>query len=207
MKGRLWTLAGLLAPICYTAAVVAGGVLTPGYSHVRDPISSLTQTGAPRIPVVAALFTAYNWLLLIFASGLWWDMGRGGRRLAVSGALALIAVGLSGVLMYWFTQDPIGTPATVRGIGHFVLAGVEALGTIIGVLLCGLGFRSVPGLSGLRTYSIVSAAIIFVSGGVGTATLTFNPYFGIFERVTIFTFMIWVFLLSLRLTSPASAGT
>ena len=196
---RLWILAGILAPIAYTAAVITGGALMPGYSHVRDPISSLTQTGAPVIPVVVGLFTAYSWLLLVFAAGLWLRWRRRGHRLAAAGTLALVAVALAGALMYWFAQDPIGAPLTTRGLGHLILAGVAALGTIVGVLLSGLGFRRISGLASLRAYSVASAALIFVSGGIGTATLSFNPYFGVFERVTIFTFIIWTLVVALRL--------
>jgi hypothetical membrane protein len=205
MSKRLWIPAGLLAPICYAAAVILGGALMPGYSHLRDAISSLTETGAPVIPAVNALFIAYNWLILIFAAGLWLQMRRQGHRLAAAGALALVAVGLSGVLMFWFTQDPIGAPLTWHGIGHFVLAAVEALGTIAACLLCGLGFRQVSGLNSLRTYSVVSALVIFISGGANTATISFNPYFGLVERVTIFTYIVWTFVVALRLTARRAA--
>lgn len=203
-----WSITGLLAAIAYTAAVVLGGALTPGYSHARDAISSLTQTGSTVIPVVVGLFAAYNALLLLFAAGLWAHLRRWGHRQAALGALALVVVGLAGVLMFWFTQDPVGTPLTVRGLGHFVLAGFQALGTITGILLCGLNFRRIPGLGSLRGYSVVTAVVILLSGGIGTPTMSMNPYFGIVERVIIFSFILWIFVVSLRLTvgEPAKAN-
>lgn len=39
---KFWTLCGMLSPGFYVGSVIAGGALRPGYSHVRDPISSLS---------------------------------------------------------------------------------------------------------------------------------------------------------------------
>ncbi|KAJ4462919.1 hypothetical protein PAPYR_134 [Paratrimastix pyriformis] len=192
----VWNIAGILAPICYTVAVLLGGALTPGYSHLRHPISSLTQTGAVGIASVHALFFAYNLLMMVFSAGFWLRMRKTGRKMAAGGFLLLLAVGLAGVLMFWFTQDPIGAPLTFRGLGHLVLAGVEAFGTMAGCILCGLGIRNVPGCSTLSTFSIVSALVIFVSGGANVATIGINPYFGLVERLTIFTFLIWMFVMA-----------
>jgi len=202
---RLWLVCGVLAPVFYVATVIIGGAITPDYSHVRDAISSLTETGAPEIPLIQIGFALYNWSLLAFSLGLMFAMWKAGSRSMVISAGMLMLVGLAGVLMSWFTQDPVGTPLTVRGIGHFVLAGIEALGTIIGILLFGLGSRRISGLAPLRLYSLLSAAVVFISGGISSATLAFNPYFGVFERITIGTFMLWLFVVSTRLLRLSGA--
>lgn len=51
MKSRsIWqviAISGALSAVVYLAHVVAGGLLWPGYSHIRQMISDLTGDGAP----------------------------------------------------------------------------------------------------------------------------------------------------------------
>jgi len=44
---RILLLSGALAALAYAAHVVIGGLLWAGYSHLMQPISDLTATGAP----------------------------------------------------------------------------------------------------------------------------------------------------------------
>jgi len=46
-------------------------------------------------------------------------------------------------------------------------------------------------------YSYVTAILIFISGGAGAASIANNGSIGgLFDRITIFLFMIWVITLS-----------
>ena len=44
---RIFAFGGMLGPVLYTLIWVLGGILQPGYSHVRDDVSSLMAVGAP----------------------------------------------------------------------------------------------------------------------------------------------------------------
>ena len=53
------TFAGLLgvaAAVIYVGAVIVGGWLTPGYSHVAHSISELTTAGAPYRDILNLIF-------------------------------------------------------------------------------------------------------------------------------------------------------
>ncbi len=94
-----------------------------------------------------------------------------------------------------FPQDPGGIPTTFAGSMHLIMAGVASLGTIMGVLMLGLWFKNFSELNGLVAYSIVSAAVIFISGGLTAAAMANNfPFFGILERITIGAFILWLFV-------------
>jgi len=97
-------------------------------------------------------------------------------------------------------MDARGTQTTILGIGHLVLSGFCALFSILPPLFAGIGFKKIPKLQRLTTYSIISSLIIFISGGI-TAAGAANQfkYFGIVERITIGTYIIWILIISLHI--------
>jgi len=58
MTRLLWL--GVAAAALYVAIVEIGAELTPGYSHVAQPVSSLYQTGAVLGVPIAVAFGVYN---------------------------------------------------------------------------------------------------------------------------------------------------
>jgi len=80
------------------------------------------------------------------------------------------------------------------------MAGVASLGTMLAVLFLALWFRNMPGLNGYFAYSVISVAIIFVSGGLTAAALAnHSMLFGMIERITIFTFVLWMFVIGRKM--------
>ena len=99
-----------------------------------------------------------------------------------------------------FAQEPGGTATTFAGIMHFVMAGLASLGTMVALLGMGLWFRNIPELKSYVLYSIISVTIIFVSGGSSVpAMANHSPLFGLIERITIGTFILWVFMIGLKM--------
>ena len=96
----------MFAPFVYIGAVILGGLLRPGYSHIAHAISELIATGAPNTALLNPLFTLYNILLATFGSGLLRTVktypGERGTHSGCWGALALVIVGILGVLMNVF---------------------------------------------------------------------------------------------------------
>lgn len=99
-----------------------------------------------------------------------------------------------------FPQDPGGTPATFAGTMHLIMAGVASLGTMVGIVFLAFWFRNFSTLKHYVTYSWISVAIIFISGGLSAAAMAnHHPLFGLIERVTIGTFILWLFVISSRM--------
>ena len=212
MRRKILLGCGLLAPPVYVGAVVIGGLLRPGYSHMAHAISELIAANAPNTALLVALFTLYDLLLAAFGVGLLLAVhacpATRSRRSGSWGALTLVVIGVLGVLMnLFFPQDPGGPPVTATGTVHVVLAGVLSLGTMLAMVCSGLWFRQMPGLLVYWRYSLISLAILFVSGGLGAAAIaTGSPFLGLVERVTIGAFIQWVFVIALALSVPHPAG-
>lgn len=196
-------LCGTYAVVVYVGTVILGGIIRPGYSHLADAISELVADGAPNRFLLSSLFLIYNVLLIAFGIGLFLevkDRSRG-RRSGFIGSLALIMVGLAGISMELaFPQDPGGTPATFAGTMHLVMAGVASLGTMVAIVFLAFWFRNFSALKHYVIYSLICVTIIFISGGLSaTAMANQHPLFGLIERVTIGTFILWLFVISRRM--------
>lgn len=200
---KLLMLCGTIAAVIYAGTVILGALIRPGYSHLADAISELVAYGAPNRFLLSSLFLIYNLLLVAFGIGLFLevkDRSRG-RRSGFMGSQALILVGLAGLSMELaFPQDPGGTPATFAGMMHLVMAGVASLGTMVAIVFLAFWFRNFSALKHYVTYSWISVAIILISGGLSVAAMAnYHPLFGLIERVTIGTFILWLFVISRRM--------
>jgi hypothetical protein len=206
---------GLLAVGLYVGATILGGLLDSGYSHLRDPISTLTQTGAPHRTLLAVLYVAYNVALGWFAVAMYRSTGSA-RLLKV--AAVLFAVGaVSGIgQVTFFVQDPEGSPVTADGATHIALAGVSSLLTVACTVLYGIALRHDPVWRPISRASFIATALIVVTGPV-TALSVGSSLMGLFERVTIGCFIGWVLVVSVfalragrqdaSLVTGAAAGT
>ncbi len=209
MKRNWLMVCGILAPVVYVAAVILGGALRPGYDHLTEPVSELTAAGAPNKGLLDIFFLVYNLLVIAFAVGLFRKAAASSRS-RVGGmvaGVALMAAGAAGVLLQlFFPQDPGGAQAAVTTTGtfHIVFAGVAALGSMIATLSAALWFRKQPEFKGYATYSLVTFAVMFVSGGFGAAAATGGfTLFGLVERITIGSLIQWLFVVALKLSAES----
>jgi hypothetical protein len=206
MRTNPWLFAGVFAPLVYAAAVILGGRLTPGYSHLAHPISALSMAGAPAAAVLDPIFTVYNALMVVFAFAL----GRAfrGRGLVLGlGAPVLVAlIGLTGILMNVYPMDPIGTPLTDAGRVHIWLAAIASVASMLAVLVVALPLRRDPQWRRFGGYALISMIVILASGAFAAlAAARASPVMGLWERVTIGAFLQWVLVLALLLL--ARGGT
>jgi hypothetical protein len=198
-RPNIWLIGGLLAPLVYVAAVVVGGILTPGYSHVAGPVGALTMPGAPAALVLIPLFALYNALLIAFAFTVRDVLRAEGVRLGLGAPTALAVAALLGALMLLYPIDPVGAPSTETGRMHLWFAAVASFATMLAVLSIAGAF----GRSGRRAfaiYSYVSLAAILVSDIWAVMTAAdMSALMGLAERLTIGAFLQWLFVLALAL--------
>lgn len=168
MNARAAAVFGLIAPLLYGGTVVLGGALWPEYSQLSDPISLLASEQAPNTQLVNLLFVAYDVVLFLFGL-LWWLSRRSATHTSETAALALAAIGVLGILMYFFRQDVPGSPMTLAGTTHIVLAACMSLLTMLAIFLRGHAEWRIPRRRGAAIFSYGSLAVVFISGEIGRA--------------------------------------
>ena len=193
---KIYPLVGIIGPLIYIFAVFLGGALRHDYSALYNAISELSMANAPNKILMDILFGLYNIFILVFGAGAFLDTDFKSKKFNTA-ALMLVVIGILGLLVLVFTQDPRGSPATLYGTLHIALSGVTALLTIISIILVDLSFKDYIDQKNFTRYSYLTAILIFLSGGAGAASIANNSQFGgLFERITIFLIMVWVMVFS-----------
>jgi hypothetical membrane protein len=193
---KIYPLFGIIGPLVYIFAVFIGGAIRHDYSAIYNSISELSMANAPNIILMDVLFGIYNIFIVIFGLGAYLDSNITDRKFNAASRM-LVIIGILGLMVLIFTQDPRGAPATLNGTLHIILSGITAALTIISVIIVGMSFRKYANMKLFSWYSYVTSVLIFLSGGAGAASFANNsPIGGLFERITIFLFMIWVVILS-----------
>jgi hypothetical protein len=199
---KIYPMFGLVASVSYILYVVIGGLLSQGgYSHLINAISELPYfVSANNFIYLSKLTTIYAIALIFFSITVLIALKSYKAKLCRIGFWLLLFNSVSGIMMTFFPMDERGAQTTILGIGHIVLAGLCAIFSILTPLLAGIGFKKIPKYQHLAVYSIISSIIIFVSGGI-TAAGAANKfkYFGIVERVTIGTYIIWILVISIQM--------
>ncbi len=188
---------GMLGVLFYVAHVVLGGILWQGYSHLQQPISDLTASGAPQRDLLSVFTWIYGVLCIAFALVAYLYTRRRVPKLTSAGLLVFLAMHLVSISYGFFPQDLPGAAVTFVGTMHMVVTAAIVPLTILSPLLIGFGLRRVDGLRRFAAYSIVTGFFIFVAGGTtGLFFANHWPFFGLVERINIGALQVWTFALS-----------
>lgn len=188
---------GMLAVIFYVLHVALGGFLWKDYSHLQQPISDLTASGAPDRSLLLVITTIYAVLALVFAISFAIFVSPKYHRFVFWGGISFTLMHVVSILYGFFPQDLPGSETTFTGIMHLVVTALIVPFTILSPLLIGLGLKKSPEDKQLGNFSLVCGIMIFVLGGLsGLFFAKHLPYFGLVERLNIGTLQVWTFILS-----------
>ena len=199
---------GALSSLLYGAMI--WGIRYEGYSVLSQVPSELTAIGAPTQRLWAQLGPIYTVLLLAFGWGVWQSAGanRTVRRL---GGLILAFAAL-GPLWTFAPMHQREVLAAGGGTGGDALHVLLAAATVILMfLIVGAGALALG--TRFRVYSVTSAIVLLTFGA-----LTFlqasrvqanlpTPWIGLWERINITTFLVWVAALSIAFMRPRMRAT
>jgi hypothetical protein len=193
---------GILAPVLYVAMTLFVGLLWEGYSVVSGVPSELAAIDAPTRPLWMWLGAVYGVLMVAFG---WivWKSAPPNRALRVVGAL-LMAHTVFG--QFW---PPMHQRAVLAAGGgtltdtlHLVWAAITG---VFFMLIVGFGAAALG--KRFRVYSIATMVIVLACGAVtGTYASQVQadlptPWVGVWERISIATFMAWIAVLATALSA------
>jgi hypothetical membrane protein len=199
--------AGIVGPLCFTVLVIVEGMLSPGYSHLRLPISALAaypygwlqRLNFYQLGVLMALFTVglhravrptrYGsvgiWLLLLNAAGL-----------LVAGTFS------------WIMVDGVPTETAA----HVVGAVLSFTGVGLGLTVLSRRLRADPHWRGLAAYTLATGVAILTLF-VLMATLAvpesapLHPWFGLIQRVVVALWFACTIALAMQMWRLGAART
>jgi hypothetical protein len=193
---------GVVSSLLYVAMTVLTSMQWDGYSSASQTISELSAIGAPTRSLWVVPATIYTILVAAFGWGVWKSGGRD-RAVRVVGAL-IIAYASLGVL---WPFAPMHLRETLAAGGstpsdtlHIVLSSVTVV-----LMLLAVGFAAAAFGPRFRFYSIASLVLLVAFGALTfldaprIATNLPTPWVGVWERIDIGVFLVWVVVLAVTL--------
>jgi len=180
-------LVGILGPIVVIVGDLAASLSIPGYSLIRDSVSSLALTPIGWLQSIC--FLAMGLLLVVFVPRFFFNIRRARGFHAGIGLLALCGFVL--MLIAAFHMDAPGGPRTTTGIIHTIASYGLGLLFPIAILSLAPSLKSTPNWKNIFVYTLV-AGILSLALILG-ALLSDQPgWFGLYERIIILNALIWV---------------
>jgi len=188
---------GVLASLLYIAMNIFIPPLYEGYNWVTQVVSELSAVDAPTRPLWVVLGIIYTLLVAAFGWGVFKSAGQK-RSLRTVGILLIIS-GLIGLTWSPMHQRDVlaAGGGTFTDTWHIVMSVITVL-----LMIVSIGFGAAAFGKGFRFYSIVTI-LVFIVFGILTFIESPNidknlptPYIGLWERINIAAFMVWVLMFS-----------
>lgn len=187
---------GILSSVLYVGRDLAAYFSYPGYNFANQVISELSAIDLPSRGVDIAMGRAYSILLFLFSAGIWIAAGREQKLRVVA---ALLAAGtIFGA--FWPPMHMRGAPMSLTDTLHIAWTAIWFALTVVA-----MGFAAVSLGKTFLYYTIATVAVILTFGaltGVQGAQLAANlptPGIGIYERVNIGAYLLWIAVLAIYL--------
>jgi hypothetical protein len=186
---------GVLASLLYIVINIFIPPLYEGYNWVTQTVSELSAVDAPTRPLWVPLGIAYTLLIAAFGWGVL-QSADGNRMLRIAGIL-MILHGILGLTWSPMHQREIlaAGGGTFSDTWHIVMSVITVL-----LMFLSIGFGAAAFGKRFRVYSIVTI-LVFIVFGVLTFSEAPNvdknlptPYIGLWERINIAAFMVWLFV-------------
>jgi len=200
MTRRILLTCGIVSSLLYVAMNVFVPLQWDGYSSASQTVSELSAIGAPTRPLWVPLGVAYTVLVAAFGCGVW-ASARRNNFLRVAGGV-LVAYGVIGVA--WppmhLREVLAAGGGTLTDTMHIAFAMVTVL-----LMLLAMGFGAAAFGKHFRRYSIATMVILVACGAAtvpAAANLQANlptPWLGVWERINIGVFLLWVVVLATTL--------
>jgi len=177
---------GIVGPIVVIVGDLAASLSMPGYSPIRDSVSSFALTSLGWLQTIC--FLVMGLLLEIFVAGLFFNLRR--ARAFCAGIILLALCGFVLMLIAAFHMDHPGAPH-IDGTIHTISSYSLGLLFPIAILSLAPSFRRTPNWKGIFIYALI-AGILGFGLIVGAIFGDQTGWFGLYERFIILNSLVWV---------------
>jgi hypothetical protein len=178
---------GIVGPVVVIVGDVAASLSVPGYSPVRDSVSSFALTSLGWLQTIC--FLAMGLLWEIFAAGLYFNVRR--ARGFYAGIVLLALCGFVLMLIAAFHMDAPGGSRTIDGTIHMIASYGLGLLFPIAILSLAPSLRTASNWKSIFVYTLIAGILAF--GLILWAIFGHQRgWFGLYERIIILNALVWV---------------
>jgi len=177
---------GIVGPIVVIVGDLAASSSVPGYSPIRDSVSSFALTSLGWLQTIC--FLAMGLLLVIFVAGLYFNIRR--ARGFYTGIVLLALCGFVLMLIAAFHMDHPGAPP-IDGTIHTISSYGLGLLFPIAILSLAPSLKNTPNWKSIFVYTLIAGVLGF-GLIVGAIFGDQRGWFGLYERIIILNALVWV---------------
>lgn len=198
MVRKALLICGILSSLLWIGADIFASIQYEGYSFTSQTVSELSAIGAPTQSLLATTGLIYEVLLFLFGIGVLLVAGQK-RGLRFAGILIIIHAILATV-SFFFPMNLREAEKTLSDIMHIIFYTAIPL-----IILFIIGFGSSANGKWFRVYSILTILILILFGvltgitGPRIAAGLPTPWAGLYERINIYGYIVWIILLAIAL--------
>ena len=194
---RLLGLLGVVSLLSYSAFVFISPFFYPGYDWLSSAVSDLCAADAPSLSVANRLNALFGPCGVVSATAVWVASARNRSKLLKSGVSSFLIMEWVCYVGYelfpWISGD---SSSSFGNIMHLLVTVLVVLFSILSMVLIALsGKRS--GIPSLSVWAL-SALIMMTLGAIGSGLMP-KAVFGLFERFSTFSTVIFNAILGLYL--------
>ena len=201
MIRKVFLFCGIVSSVLYVFMNALVPLRFEGYSFASQTVSELSAIGAPTRTLWVFLGSMYALLMIAFGWGVVESASGTNRRLRMAGFLLVI----DGILsLFWPPMHARGAEFSLTDALHIVWA----MATVL-LMMLAIGFASEAFGKRFRRYSFATMLILMVFGvatGIDGPRIAENlptPWVGVWERIGIGAFILWIIVLAVGLLSRA----
>jgi hypothetical protein len=190
--------AGFGVGIFYLLGDIVGGIITPDYNYVKNAVSELIQSGAENRPFLSLFMFLHAVMMILFSIGILTQHSFNQSNLIFIGGILLLGVGISHAFSSSiFPMDPIGEGSTFQGTMHLILVVFTVVSIFVLMPLLGIGYYRFYGWKSFAIFTFLCLTVIVISGIASPVAIGKRiEIMGLTERITGYTFYIWLFVMA-----------
>jgi hypothetical membrane protein len=193
---KLIPLLGIFSVILYFLHVILGEIFYEGYSPLAQAISDLTASNSPSKNIARLFSLFYGICTVTFSIGFFvYYRNKINKAVTVSSFIFCIMNTISFFGYSFFPLSEPGYADTFQDKMHMVVTVFVVLLTIVSLVLFFIGFSRAKEHKSLGIISI--GTLLILMAGAMLINIVPKEYFGLVERVNVYSIVIYTGILSL----------
>jgi hypothetical membrane protein len=192
---KVLSLFGVMGVIFYFLHVFLGTIFYEGYNSFEQAISDLTASDSPSKNIASTFSFIYGIFTVIFSIVFFvWIRGRL-NKIVTAGSCFFCIMTIISWGYFFFPLSEAGYAGTLQDKMHVVVTVFVVVFTIIAIILFSIGFLKTKKYIYLGIISLC-AFLLLMTGAILLNILP-KEYFGLAERINVFTTVLYTGILSL----------
>jgi len=195
-KVKLIPLLGLLSVILYFLHVILGEIFYEGYNPLAQAVSDLTASNSPSKNIARLFSMLYGICAVSFSIGFFVYLRNKINKAVTAASFIFCIMNIISFLGYtFFPLSESGYTATFQDKMHMVVTVFVVLLTIVSLVFFFIGLFRAKEHKWLGVVSI--STLLILMAGAMLINIMPNEYFGVAERINVYSIIIYTGILSL----------